>query len=121
MRYDDGTYNRLWIEVVQAILNRRTVVNGQMVQAFTELRNYPALLALRCASIESVNRGRDEVLIGLLTTPRWDDAFNRNRSTLAADVLHPLNLIDEGHIDGLPRWENRRDGSSQVTDTRCRT
>jgi hypothetical protein len=110
VRYDDGTYTGLWVEAIQAILDRRTSIAGQMVQTYDELRNYPALLALRAMSIEAVRQGKDDVLIALLTMPHWDDPFHAGRSAVAADVLHLLNVLDGDVVNALPRWGNNVSG-----------
>ncbi|VEG42743.1 Uncharacterised protein [Mycolicibacterium flavescens] len=105
VRYDDGTNTSRWVEALQLLLDRPMKLRPQMVQASEPFRNYPALLALRAASIEAVAQGRDDVMIALLTTPHWDDPFHPGRSTVAADVLHILNVIDNSIADALPRWE----------------
>jgi hypothetical protein len=107
VRYDDGAHTNLWLDALQAILDRRTAVRGQIVQTYDDLRSYPALLALRAMCVEAVRQGRDDVLITVLTEPRWDDPFHTGRSPIAADVLHSLNVIDGGVVNALPRWENR--------------
>lgn len=39
------------------------------------LLHYPALLALRTMSIVTIDEGRDDFLIELLTHPRWTDPY----------------------------------------------
>jgi hypothetical protein len=105
VRYDDGTHADVWIDALQVILDRRTTRgNATQVQIFDELRNYPALLALRAMSIEAVRKRNDALLIALLTLPLWDDPLHSGRSKVAADVLHTLNIIDGDVVNNLPRF-----------------
>jgi hypothetical protein len=106
VRYDDGTHIQLWVEALQRLLDRPIVQTRTLVQTVDELRNYPALLALRAMGIEAVRQGHDDALIALLTIPRWDDPFHPGRSPVAADVLHPLQILDSGFVNSLPRWQN---------------
>jgi hypothetical protein len=98
VRYDDGTHTGLWVEALQAVLDRRT--------SFPNLRTYAAALMLRVMSVEAVRQRRDTVLVHLLTLPHWDDPLNPGRSTVAADVLNMLNVIDGDVVNRLPRWGN---------------
>ena len=110
VRYDDGTYTNLLVEALQAILSRNKAARGQIVQTFDELRHYPALLALRAMCVEAVRQCKDDLIIALLTSPRWDDPFHQGRSTIAADVLHTLNVIDGSVVNALPRWGDNSPG-----------
>ncbi|MEB3024102.1 SIR2 family protein [[Mycobacterium] crassicus] len=116
VRYDDGSHINLWVEALQSLLDgppaarqpAQGIVQQPIVQTVEGLRNYPALLALRAMSIEAIGQGRDDLLLALLTIPQWDDPFHSGRSTVAADVLHLLNVIDRDFADGLPRWNGGR-------------
>jgi hypothetical protein len=109
VRYDDGTHTDRWVEAIQVLLNKPTKQKPQMMQTSDDLRNFPALLALRAASIEAVSDDNDGVLIALLTRPNWNDPFNPGGSTAAADVLHVLNVLPNDEvINGLPRWGGGR-------------
>lgn len=109
VRYDDGTHTGLWVEALQSLLDGPPArTGGPIVQTVEELRNYPALLALRAMSIEAIRQGRDSVLLALLTIPRWDDPLHPGRSTVAADVLNMLNVIDHDFANRLPRWNGGR-------------
>jgi hypothetical protein len=102
VRYDDGTHTKLLTNVLRRLLDaRRKVISDS---SFDALQHYPALLALRAMSIEAVRVGRDDLFVGLLTTPRWNDPFNRTRATSAAQVLHLQRVVDDRNANGLPRW-----------------
>jgi hypothetical protein len=103
VRYDDGTHTGLWVEALQSVLDRQTTQPGQIVHVVDQLRNYAALLMLRAMSIEAIVEAKDDVFIALLTGPHWDDPFNR-RTTVAADVLHPLFILEHEVVNQLPRW-----------------
>jgi hypothetical protein len=111
VRYDDGTHANLWVEAIQSLLDGPPTSwqpGVTVVQTIEELRNYPALLALRAMSIEAIRQGSDDLVLALLTMPEWDDPFHQGRSTVAADVLHLLNVIDHDFANGLPRWDGGR-------------
>lgn len=110
VRYDDGTHTHQWVAALQRLLDRSTSQPAGLIQTVDELRNYPALLALRAMSIEAVHNGKDDVLLALLTRPHWDDPLHPDRSTIAADVLHLHNVIDNNFANGLPRWEGQGQG-----------
>ena len=106
VRFDDGTHNKLLINVLQRLLEaRRKLIS---LTSFDNAQHYPALLALRAMSIEAVRVGRDDLIVELLTTPRWKDVFNRTSATSAAQVLHLLRVVDNNDANRLPRWDGQQ-------------
>ena len=56
--------------------------------------------------VEAVKQRHDDVLIELLTRPRWNDPGTLNKSTSAAHTLNIHRVIDDTIINRLPRWKN---------------
>lgn len=103
VHYDDtGEHTQLWIDVLQRLLDARRAIVGTPL--LRNLQHYPALLALRTMSIVAVHRGRDDLLIRLLTTPQWVNPTNSLGPKSPAHVLHLLVVLGGDWIDRLPRW-----------------
>lgn len=107
VRYDDGTYTELWVEALQSLMNKPQPQPKALVQTVDELNQYPSLLALRAMSIEAVRQRKDDVMIALLTIPRWTNPFYPHRSPYAADVLHTQNVIDSQFANSLARSKGK--------------
>jgi NAD-dependent SIR2 family protein deacetylase len=105
VHFDDGTHTALWCQAIQWLLDARQFKQNDVVD---KLQHYPALLALRTMGITAIRHGRDDVLIALLTRPRWKDPFSRVRFTSVAQVLHINHVLDHGLINDLPRWDGQR-------------
>jgi hypothetical protein len=107
VRYDDGTHGKLWVDALQRLLDiRRATVN---LVAYDDLRHYPALLALRATSIEAVRLRRDDVMIELLTRPRWRfEGRFLGQPISAAGALHINHILDGNMVNKLPRWNGQQ-------------
>lgn len=104
---DAGDHTRLWIDVLQRLLDARHELTGQTL--LLDLQHYPALLALRTMSIVVVHRGRNDLLIDLFTLPQWEHPGKARAPKHAVNVLHPAEVLnDNGWIDQLPRWGTTR-------------
>ncbi len=101
---DAGVHTQLWIDVLQRLLDARVTLTGYQIPI--NLQHYPALLALRTMSIVAINRGREDLVVKLLTTPEWENPTNSLASKLPAEVLHLQIVLDGGWINQLPRWGN---------------
>ena len=99
---DAGDHSRLWIDVLQRLLDARVTLTGYDIPL--NLQHYPALLALRTMSIVALNRGREELVVKLLTTPEWTNPVNSLASKLPAEVLHLQVVLNGDWINQLPRW-----------------
>jgi hypothetical protein len=103
VHHDDGSvHTQLWVDVLQRLLDARVAMGGYEVMI--RLQHYPALLALRTMSIVAINRGREDLMIKLLTIPEWINPANSLASTIPADVLHLQVVLDGGWVNQLPRW-----------------
>ena len=103
VRYDDGTHTALWAGAVQRLMDARRT--SPPLVAYDELRHYPALLALRAMSIEAVRRGRDDVLIELLTEPRWNPLIEGQQPMPAAGALHLNRVLNDDMVNRSQRWK----------------
>lgn len=97
-----GVHSQLWIDVLQRLVDARVTLTGYDVPI--HLQHYPALLALRTMSIVAINRGREDLVVKLLTTPEWTSPVNSLASKLPAEVLHLQVVLDGSWINQLPRW-----------------
>ncbi|CPR13154.1 hypothetical protein BN971_04461 [Mycobacterium bohemicum DSM 44277] len=95
-------HTKLWVDVLQRLLDGRGFVSQVVLDA---LLHYPALLALRTMSIVAIDEGRDDLLVEVLTRPRWTDPYGRRGPANAAEVLHINRALDGDMINKLPRWE----------------
>lgn len=99
IRYDDGAHRQLWFNVLEALMDaRRNVLH---LPAHDNLQHFPALLALRAMGIEAVALGQDDLLIELLTKPRWKNRLNRFGATTPAGVLHLNAVLDANLVRNL--------------------
>jgi hypothetical protein len=92
------------VDALQRLLDGRGFTSQVALDA---LLDYPALLALRTMSIVTIDEGRDDFLIELLTHPRWTDPYGRRGPANAAEVLHINRALDGDMINKLPRWEGK--------------
>lgn len=66
---DDGAHSDLWVDALQQLLDARINPNGTYNGTAWKAQHYPALLALWTMGVASVVRGREELLVRLLTEP----------------------------------------------------
>jgi hypothetical protein len=95
VRYDDGTHTDFWTEALQMLMNARPREANPLTQ-------YNALLALRAMSIEAVSGARDDLLIQLLTKPRWRENPLRAKAINAAEALHITRVVPDSLVATLP-------------------
>lgn len=98
----------LWVECIQRLLHARGRFQGTFDNRLDSARHYPALLALRTVGLVAVYAGRDEVLLRLLTEPKWLDQFGRQVRIPALQALHEYRVLDWEVMQRLPRWEGTR-------------
>jgi hypothetical protein len=75
--------------------------------AYDELRHYPALLALRATSVEAIRLGKDDVLIELLTKPRWNPRTDGQQPMRAAGALHLNWVLNGDMVNRSQRWQGK--------------
>src|ERR1700682_4306690 len=109
VRYDDGTHTRLWTDALQRLMEANRFAT--VIPAYEELQHYPALLVLRAMRIEAIRHGRENLLIELLTRPRWTNHRRGNRPLTAAGALAINLVLDARMVNNLPRWGSKMEWS----------
>lgn len=111
VRHDvDGSHDRLWLEVLQALLDlRRGPQPGATFHEFVlAAQHYPAVLALSAMGLAALKSRREGLLLRLLRETSWEKPlYNRGRRP-AFDVLHTYRLLDAGVVNALPRWNGQQ-------------
>ena len=102
----DGLHDRLWLDVLQKLLDAGTASFSSANQMLEMARRFPAFIALSVAGIVAMRRGRERLLIQLATQVESRNKYNRNELEPAAQALHYLHLAEDDWINGLPRWGN---------------
>lgn len=101
----DGAHNRLWVDVLQRLVDAGTVPISQGMPALIDARLYPALLALTAMGVTTVSRDRDDLLIKLVTWVEGRDRMGTSEAIPVAHLLHPQRILDRSIINAFPRWE----------------
>lgn len=99
-----GDHDGLWRDVLQRLVNARALVDGSLNQLLFNAKHYPAALALQAIGMVAIQRGRDGLLIRLLTDVTWRDPFGNHETSPAAQVLHVNRLLDHNAVNNMPRW-----------------
>lgn len=102
------THADLWADVVQRLLQARTMPTGTFVEVLERARHYPALLALRAVGTLAAHVGRDDVLLRLLTEPSWREPFGRQDRSPAYEVLNEYRVAPGDSVNSMPRWNGQR-------------
>ncbi len=98
----------MWVDVIQHLLQARTVPNGAFNETIECAKHYPALLAMRAAGILAAHLGRDDVLLGLLMKPSWREPFGRQDHRPAYEVLNEYRIAPAEAVNSMPRWNGQR-------------
>lgn len=104
----DRQHTDLWIWVITQLMRARKRPNGTYHQEWVDLCHYPALLALRAASLAAIAVERDDVFLRLLREPTWHNYESNDRNQMALDALHDYNVLDHDAILSFPRWTGSR-------------
>ena len=99
-----GEHTDLWVACIQRLLEARTRPQGAFNEVLEKARHYPALLALRTAGIVAVHTNRDDVLLRLLTEPKWREHFGRQARSPALHVLHEYRVVEPNVVNAMQRW-----------------
>ena len=101
----DGDHDRLWLDVLQRLVDAGTAPISQGMPALIDARLYPALLALTAMGVTTVRRDRDELLIKLVTRVEGRDRMGTSEDIAVAQLLHPQRILERSRINAFPRWE----------------
>ncbi|MEV4414854.1 SIR2 family protein [Catellatospora sp. NPDC049609] len=101
----DRQHTALWVRVVEQLMRARQQPADGHDPRWTNLQHYPALLALKTASLAAVASYHDDVLLRLLRRPTWRiQAGNGHRPVSALDALHDCRVLDFAAVNAFPRW-----------------
>ncbi len=102
----DRQHTALWVRVIEQLMRARRRTEGEPDPRWTNLQHYPALLALKTASLAAVASYHDDVLLRLLRRPTWRiRAGNGHRPVAAMDALHDCRVLDFDTVNAFPRWQ----------------
>jgi hypothetical protein len=104
----DRRHTAEWVRVIEQLMRARRQPDGQFHPLWANLSHYPALLALRAASLAAVATRHDDVLLQLLRQPVWRDRTTNDGETPAMQALHAWRVLDHDVINGFPRWGGAR-------------
>ena len=103
----DRQHTDLWVWTIEQLLRARRIPNGAFHPWWDNLQHYPALLALRTASMAAVATSHDDVLIKMLKEPTWREQGGIERSPAFA-VLHDYRVLDHDVINAFPIWKGQK-------------
>ncbi|WP_345802886.1 SIR2 family protein [Microbacterium sp. AZCO] len=104
----DGVHDRLWVDVLQKLVDAGTAPLSSWNDALEMARRFPAFIALAIVGVTSIRRGRDDLIIRLATDAEGRNKYNQNEREPAAQSLHYLRLASDDWVDNLPRWGTQR-------------
>jgi len=111
VRHDvDGSHDRLWLEVLQALLDlRRGPHPGVTFHEFVvAAQHYPAVLALYAMGLATLRNSRDGLLLRLLREASWERPFHNLGRRPAFEVLDTYGVLDARMVNALPRWNGQQ-------------
>ena len=101
----DRQHTDLWVWVIEQLMRARPQPTGMSHDAWVRLHHYPALLALKSASLAAVAARHDDVLLRLLREPTWRDR-TRAAAEPALSALHDFAVLNQEAINAFPKWSN---------------
>jgi hypothetical protein len=104
----DRQHTPLWVWVIEQLMRARRHPDGMFYQFWVNLDHYPALLALKVASLGAVAVRHDDVLLRVLRDPTWRDRTSNQSDVTALDALHEYRVLDHDVINTFPRWEGTK-------------
>ncbi|MDZ5144940.1 SIR2 family protein [Microbacterium testaceum] len=108
VRHDpQGTHDRLWLDVVQRLIDAATIYPSTFAPALHSLRLVPALVAVAVISVTATKRNREGPLLAIASEVEGAPRPGRTDNITAAQLLHYLNIIDNDNVNALPRWEGK--------------
>jgi len=104
----DRQHNSLWVWTIEQLMRARRQPDGSYHECWDKLQHYPALLALRTASLAAVAIGHDDVLLRLLREPTWRDRLSDERAAPALYALHVWRVLNGDFISSFPKWNGTK-------------
>lgn len=100
----DGVHDRLWVDVVQRLVDAGASFPPQFNQALRSVRLIPALVAVAVISITATRRNREELLLTIATEVEGHTHAGFEQQANAAQLLHYQRLFSDDWAKNLPRW-----------------
>lgn len=100
----DGVHDRLWVDVVQRIVDAGATFPPQCNQALRSVRLIPALVTVAVISITATRRNREGLLITIATEVEGQTHPGFEQRANAAQLLHYQRLFTDDWAKNLPRW-----------------
>lgn len=104
----DGVHDRLWVEVLQRLVDAGTAPLQSATTGLDDARLWPALVAMTATGVAAVHRGHDQLLIRLADEVRGRARMGTTESMPAAQLLHPNRLLQDNWVNAMPRWNTTR-------------
>lgn len=100
----EGAHDRLWLDVLQRLVDAGTAPLQSFNQASAAARLFPAFTALAVAGMTAIRRDREELLIRMATEVEARPRMDYDQPLPAAQLLHYNRLAEGKWVNGLPRW-----------------
>ncbi len=100
----DGVHDRLWVDVVQRLVDAGATFPPQFNQALRAVRLIPALVAVAVISITATRRNREGLLITITTEVEGQTHSGFEQRATAAQLLHYQRMFTDDWAKNLPRW-----------------
>lgn len=104
----EGTHNRLWVDVLQRLVDAGTVRLSSATTGLDYARLWPALIAMTAAGVAATRREHESTLLDLTTQVRGRGDMGIGPLQSAAQLLHPNRLLDHNWVNAMPRWQGTK-------------
>ncbi|WP_242087548.1 SIR2 family protein [Microbacterium lacticum] len=100
----DGVHDRLWVDVVQRLVDAGAAFPTQFNQVLRSVRLIPALVAVAVISITATRRNREGLLLTVATEVEGQSHPGFEQRVNAAQLVHYQRLFTDDWAKNLPRW-----------------
>lgn len=100
----DGVHDRLWVDVVQRLVDAGAAFPPQFNQVLRSIRLIPALVAVAVISITATRRNRERLLLTVATEVEGQSHPGFEQRLNAAQLVHYQRLFTDDWAKNLPRW-----------------
>ncbi|GAA1754422.1 SIR2 family protein [Nostocoides vanveenii] len=102
----EGHHDRLWMDVVKRLIDAGSIraLGVPVQQVLERARMYPALLLMTCAGVATVSRGRERLLVRLVSEVHGHMDVGVSLELPACQIAHPARVLNDDWTNDLPRW-----------------
>lgn len=100
----DGVHEQLWLDALQRLIDAGTFPVSSAIPLLDTARRWPALFAMFAMGTAAVRRNRERLIIRLGTEPSGRPRLGTSEPMDAAQLLHPIRLLEKSWVDAMPRW-----------------